>query len=176
MGEATEMAATGMNAAVIVPGLRACVGYAEMLVADITAAQFAVMPFPNMNHPAFCLGHLAIYPDRVLELIGCGELAAPKQGYAELFAAGIECGGDPEQYPNKDEIVEYYLERHGVVAEALGGVGDDVFAGENPAEGRFKEMLPTVGAAVNFLMNNHPMAHLGQVSAWRRVMGLGSVM
>ncbi len=70
----------------------------------------------------------------------------------------------------------YYLARHEAVAEALVNVSDDVFAGENPAEGRFKEMLPTIGATVNFLMNNHPMAHLGQVSAWRRAMGMGGVM
>ncbi|MEY4102879.1 MAG: hypothetical protein RL461_81, partial [Planctomycetota bacterium] len=44
------------------------------------------------------------------------------------------------------------------------------------AEGVFKERFPVLGQAVLFLCNNHQMMHLGQISAWRRVMGLGSAM
>jgi hypothetical protein len=35
--------------------------------------------------------------------------------------------------------------------------------------------MPTVGAAVNFMLGGHLQMHLGQVSAWRRAMGLGSI-
>jgi hypothetical protein len=35
-------------------------------------------------------------------------------------------------------------------------------------------MFPTIGGAVNFLLVGHVQMHLGQVSTWRRVMGLGS--
>jgi hypothetical protein len=41
-------------------------------------------------------------------------------------------------------------------------------------EGRMKELFPTVGAAVNFLVVGHTQSHLGQISVWRRLMGLGS--
>lgn len=162
--------------AAILPPLRAAVGYAEMLVADIPAEKFAFMPFPMMNHPAFCLGHLSIYPDRILELVGRADLVDRRAEFTELFSAGVECFDDASRYPTKDEIVAYYLERHGVVAEALAGVGSEIYEGENPAEGEFKEMLPTIGAVVNFMMNSHQMAHLGQISAWRRAIGLGGVM
>jgi hypothetical protein len=43
-------------------------------------------------------------------------------------------------------------------------------------EGRIKEIFPFVGLAINFMLNNHNMMHVGQVSAWRRAMGLPSVM
>jgi hypothetical protein len=43
-----------------------------------------------------------------------------------------------------------------------------------PDESR-RERFPTVGAATNFLLNDHLMFHAGQVSAWRRAVGLGSV-
>jgi hypothetical protein len=31
---------------------------------------------------------------------------------------------------------------------------------------------PCIGAAFNFLLSGHVMVHMGQVSAWRRCMGL----
>jgi hypothetical protein len=160
--------------------IRSCLlvttGYGQMLVADVPAEQFAHQPHPGMNHPAFCLGHLAIYPDNALELIGAGDLANPDPTFDKLFAAGIECVADPAGCPTKDEIVSRYVERHGVLAAALEDVSEAVLRRDNPAEGRFREMCPTVGAALNFYANCHQMIHLGQLSAWRRVMGLGSVL
>jgi len=39
-----------------------------------------------------------------------------------------------------------------------------------------KAALPTVGDLLLHVMTAHPMLHLGQLSAWRRLMGLGSVL
>ena len=60
--------------------------------------------------------------------------------------------------------------------DAVRATSTETFAADNPMEGRMKEMFPTVGVAVNFLVNNHVMMHLGQISTWRRLMGLGSAM
>ena len=49
-----------------------------------------------------------------------------------------------------------------------------ILAQENPIEG-FRSRAPTIGDAANFLMNSHAMFHLGQLSAWRRAMGLASI-
>jgi len=35
-----------------------------------------------------------------------------------------------------------------------------------------KEMLPTVRDGVSFLLTGHLGVHLGQLSAWRRMVGL----
>ncbi|MBT8485332.1 MAG: DinB family protein [Phycisphaerales bacterium] len=156
--------------------LRLAIGYGEMLVKDIPAEQFAHQPIPNLNHPAFCLGHLCLYPDRMLTLMDRADLTQERAGYKELFAAGVECSADADRYPPKDELVACYLERYGAVADVLPTIAPEVLARPNPAEGRFREMCPTVGAAVNFLSNGHHMVHLGQISAWRRVVGLGGVM
>jgi hypothetical protein len=164
----------------LVEPIRACLitstGYGQMLVADIPAEKFAHQPHPQMNHPAFCMGHLAIYPDNALKLVGREDLARPEPIFDELFAAGVECVADPAGCPSKDVIVDRYVERHEALAAALEEVGDAVLLQENPAEGRFKAMCPTIGAALNFYANNHHMMHLGQVSAWRRAMGLGGVL
>ncbi|HRQ75476.1 MAG TPA: DinB family protein [Phycisphaerales bacterium] len=148
-------------------------GYAEALVRDIPADQFAHMPHPQMNHPAFIMGHLSIYPDRLLKMVGRAELVREISGYADLFSAAAKCLDQPGLYPPKDEIVGYYMERYRTIRDVVAQLPDEVFTRENPMEGRLKELFPTIGGAVNFMLNNHNMMHLGQISAWRRAVGLG---
>jgi len=160
---------------IAVPAERA-LDYAGALLKDIPAEKFGHMPHPTMNHPAFNIGHLAGYPDRVLTMIGRPELAKPREDWNKLFAAGVQCVEQDGRYPTKQEILDRFMERSRAAIEAVATVPDAVFAGQNPAEGRFREMLPTVGMAVNFLLNSHVMMHLGQISSWRRAVGLPSAM
>jgi hypothetical protein len=163
----------------------------EALLKDITPADFSRQPVASAgslgagasgliktNHPAFVYGHLSLYPARMMEFMGLNPGAiAPDQKYQDLFAHGKECFHDPEgsTYPSMDEIVAKFKASHKAVLEALPGVDDAVFARETPHEG-MRARFPTVGSAVTFLLCSHTMMHLGQVSAWRRCMGLGSVM
>jgi len=163
-------------ALLIVPSLRMSIGYAEKLVGDIPAEQFATLPAKNINHPAWCIGHLGLYADRVFELVGRPELASPDPALVELFKAGTPCTDEPGRYPAKDVLVKRFKSRWELVATVLPEVSDEHFHAPNPMEGRMKEMLPTIGAAVTFLCASHHMMHLGQISVWRRLVGLGSVM
>lgn len=160
-------------ASFILPSLNRTVAYATVLCKDIPAGRFAHMPHPKMNHPAFNLGHLSLYPNRVLTTLGRGDLVRELDGWQEIFGAGVECVDDAPRYPDKDAIVSAFTERHGALARALEDVSDEVLFRENPTEGRFREMFPTVGAAVTFMCGSHTMMHLGQISAWRRAIGLG---
>lgn len=169
-------AAPPQTADYIVAALRRTIGFAELLVKDIPPDKFAHKPHPNMNHPAFCMGHLSLYPNRIFTVIGQPKLIVEKPRFAELFQAGCACVEQDGRYPHKDEIVSYYMERYNAALKTIAAVPDEVFQRENPLEGRLKEIFPFVGMAVNFLLNNHNMMHLGQISAWRRAVGLGSVM
>ena len=150
--------------------------YGVMLAKDIPAEKFAHMPHPSMNHAAFNYGHLAIYPNRILMLLGRNDLIADNPRFTELFAAGKPCVEQDGRYPGKAEIIDEYTNGYRKVLEILRTVTDGVLAKPNPIEGRMRERFPLVGIAVNFLLNSHHMSHLGQVSAWRRAIGLGSVM
>ena len=44
----------------IVRCCRVATSYGESLLGDIPEDQFAHMPHPTMNHPAFCIGHLSV--------------------------------------------------------------------------------------------------------------------
>ncbi len=129
------------------------------------------------NHPAWVFGHLAVYPARVLELIGHPDAAAAKNPrFEDLFKNGTDCHDDAAGtvYPTMEEITGAWDKGYQKVLDAIAEVPDEVFARENPAEGNFKQSFPTVGSAVGFLIAGHPMMHFGQVSAWRRFMGLPS--
>ena len=156
--------------------LRNTLRYGQMLAKDIPADKFCEMPTPTMNHPAFCYRHLAMYPNKALNLMGLANQIVERDGWSELFDAPAPCLPDAGKYPSKDEIIAHYVDRYTTALSALPAVKDEVFRQESPFEGKFKEMVPTIGSAVNFLLNNHHMLHLGQVSTWRRAAGLPSVM
>ena len=161
----------------IAAGLRMAIGYGQKLCADAPADTFGHMPPKGMNSALFNMGHLAIYPEKAFALIGKPELAKPlPEKWEELFKNGAPCVEQDGRYPGKDAIVQRYVERYNALADALERVPDEVLQQPNPMGGRMAEMLPSIGAAVMFLCGSHLQMHLGQVSSWRRAMGLGSAM
>ena len=179
----TATAPRSYAADLIVPAAQLGLRYAEQLVTSIPAEMFATMPLQSkgkdgatseLNSAAFNIGHLSIYGDRVCTLLGRTDLVKPMPYSVDLFKNGAPCLGTPGAYPGKDLLVSTFFERQRLAIDALLSVDDKAMRAENPAEGRMKEMFPTIGSAVAFLLDGHVQMHLGQISAWRRVMGLGS--
>lgn len=165
----------------IASGAELALMYAEKLLRSIPDEQFSHMPSTDpgtsVNSPAFNIGHLAIYPDtRVFSVLGRQDLAKPLPFAADLFKAGAPCLNAPDAYPSKSVLVSTFFDRHRAVIAAVAEAPDEVLAAENPMEGRMKELFKNVGGAVNFLLVGHTQTHLGQISVWRRVMGLGSAV
>lgn len=163
-------------------GCRLGLSLTEKLLAEVEADVFGQFARPGgmtvrSNHPAFVLGHLCLYPSRVMQLLGypAGQTSAPAS-YDALFKAGVECRDDPQGliYPPMTEIVEKFFAGHRAAIAAVEEAGDEVFFKPNPTEGRSRELFPTIGAAIGFYLGGHVQLHLGQFSAWRRMMGLGS--
>lgn len=157
--------------------------YAERLLTGVKSEQFARLARPGgvtvqSNHPAFVFGHLSLYPVRVLEHLGqpAGAARVP-EGWEARFKSGAECLDDPDarHYPSMTTLTSFYFAAYKAVAEAIRGASDEVFAAPNPATGRMKELFPQLGAMLTFYVCGHPQVHLGQLSAWRRMMGLAPV-
>lgn len=154
--------------------------YAERLLKDVAVGQFARFARPGgvevkSNHPAFVLGHLALYPRRIMDHLH--QPAGPTEypaSYETLFKNGVECQDDPKGtiYPPTTELTERFFASYRAAIEAVKAAPDEVFDEPNPVEGRLRELFPTVGMAINFYLVGHVQVHLGQVSAWRRAMGL----
>lgn len=167
-------------ASFVAPGAKLACMYLERLLAGVTAENHARFPSPGgttiqTNHPAFILGHLSLYPARALQALGqSAETATPPASYEELFQNGVECRDDPSGhiYPPLEELKKRCFDAHAAAIAGLESAPDTAFDAPNPAEGRLREMFPTVGAAVNFYLVGHTQVHLGQFSTWRRAMGL----
>jgi len=157
-------------------------GLAESLLRDIPANKFARLATPGgvkieSNHPAFCYGHLAIYPARIAEAMGISvPAAAAPAGFTDLFAAGKACVDDPEGtiYPAMGVITAAFFDGYRGVLAAITSADPAIMDKAHPNE-KMRERFPSVGALAVFLFTSHIMMHMGQVSAWRRMMGMPPV-
>ncbi len=156
--------------------------HADAMIKDVTPQQFARLAavagtLVQSNHPAFVFGHLSLYFPKVLTALGQPAPGNPPM-FEELFTNGKPCVDDPDarKYPAMQAIVAHFNNGYEAAVAAVTRATDADLAKPNPAEGRMKEMFPTAGDVINFYLSAHPMSHLGQVSAWRRMVGLGSAM
>lgn len=151
--------------------------YAERLVKDVPAERFARLAklggeTIQSNHPAFILGHLCLYPHKVLTLLGKDASGVePPAGWEELFSKAATCVDDPEGtiYPPAQQIAEFFQTSYAAALEALREASEEQLTAANPIDTPMKAVCPTLGALLAFYLNGHVMMHLGQLSAWRRM-------
>ena len=132
----------------------------------------------DTNHPVFVYGHLSLYPARVAGMIGLNAAGVDiPAAWNDLFKAGAPCIDDVAGtlYPTIGEVGSKLATATEACLAAMDSL-DDAALLVPPSDERFRERFFTVGGAANFLLNNHVMLHLGQVSAWRRCFGLPSAM
>jgi hypothetical protein len=161
--------------------------YADKLLAGIKPEQAARKPhfetdgvplMVDTNHPVFVFGHLALYPARILKFAGLdGSALAAPAGWDDLFKAGVPCHDDPDGtiYPKLDVVVAQYLKATDAMLATLEKTDDKVLLAPT-ADEKMRERFPVAGAAMTFMLNNHVMMHMGQVSVWRRCFGLPTAM
>ncbi|MFO0831840.1 MAG: DinB family protein [Phycisphaerales bacterium] len=169
----------GQHAQNIATACKITRGYAERLLAGVPAQQFARKATVagktiDANHPAWVFGHLATYPVKVAAMLGLdpAKMAAPA-GFEELFKDGTPCQDDASGtvYPPMEAVTAAFFRTHDALIEALAGVDDAKLLLPTPDE-KARQRFPLLGARVSFMCNNHIMMHMGQISTWRRVMGM----
>lgn len=147
--------------------------YAARLVGDLTAAQMLAQPVPGitMNHPAWILSHLTGYAP-------IGACLASRRPFADplehRYGQKSKVSNDPAEYPARDALIAEYIRSHDECQSALEAADDAVFLEPNPLE-RWRAVHPRVGDMLVTLLVKHESGHLGQLSAWRRAMGLPGV-
>ena len=147
-------------------------GYAKRLVADIPDSGMALQPAPGMNHAAWVLGHLACTADMLGAMIGEKPVCPPE--WTALFDWNSTPSSDASRYPSKAVLLEALENAHARLAAALAGIPESRWTEPTPIE-EIRGFLPTLGDCFVFVMAAHENIHLGQLSAWRRVQGLGRV-
>lgn len=148
--------------------------YALRLVDDLSDAQFVAQPagLPALlNPPAWILSHLNLYAPICAALLRRQHFTDPID---HPFGMKSEVSPRATDYPSRASLLADYQRTHADAQQALELADDHVFAETNPLE-RWRSMHPTVGDMVNTLMVKHESHHLGQLSTWRRAMGLSRV-
>jgi hypothetical protein len=149
--------------------------YARMLAADIDEAELARQPVSGMNHPAWILGHLALCTDFALMLLGEPK-ACPKE-WSGLFGPGSTLTTDRAAYPSKADLLAALESGHERVGRAAERIDPARLGEAHPFRLAFLEgKIDTVGLMLAHLLTTHEAAHLGQLSAWRRAMGMPGVL
>ena len=155
-------------------------GYAERLLKGIPAEKYASFArvqdtIIESNHPAFIYGHLGLYASRIIAELGCDASAyTPSADYMKIFSKDAVCVDDPDNsiYPAMDEVNTHLFTNYEAAITALEQAEDEVFQQQNPNEA-MREKFATIGAMHGFYVGGHFMMHMGQMSAWRRMAGLG---
>lgn len=165
---------------VITTATQRVAGLGAGLLKDIDASKAARMPEGiNCNHPVFVFGHLAIYPQMVMGMLGqdAGDTAVP-ENYKDLFLHGVECKDDTDGtiYPSLEEVTAHCTRAYATLINIVKTMDDESLLKDIEGNDGFKDAFGTNAAMIMFLIHDHPMFHYGQVSTWRRAMGLGSAM
>ncbi len=167
---------------IIADSLERTLAYGENLLKDVKPEIFSQFAKPGgvtveSNHGAFIYGHLSLYAPRVVAQLG-GDASAiqPTAEFQKLFSHEATCIDDltGEIYPAMDEITTAFFNSYKLALTTLRAASDEAFQKPNPMEGRMLELFPTLGSMHAFYVGGHAMLHMGQMSAWRRMQGLGS--
>jgi hypothetical protein len=145
------------------------VQYCRRLVGDLADERLAEQPQAGVNHPAWILGHLALTADGLQEMLGAQKTLPPE--WKALFGAGSKPSATRANYPSKPELVRAFEESYQQVRQRAAVASADQLSRPttNP---RIKESLPTAKDTLTFVLTGHMGVHLGQLSSWRRMIGL----
>ena len=144
-------------------------GYAAILLADIAEERLCEQPLPGVNHPAWIIGHLANTADSVAAWFG------EKPAISDETKKSLGLGSTPSairaDYPSKEELLKLLNETHGRLYRLIEAAGESQLDAPTPFP-RLASNLPTIREALTFILVGHVGVHLGQLSAWRRMLGL----
>jgi hypothetical protein len=148
---------------------RFLVGYCWKLVADIAEERLAEQPVGGVNHPAWILGHLAFSAERANSMLGAANALPP--GWPAQFGPGSRPTSNRGEYPAKAELLSVVEQSFERLRRLAGDASPEQLA--RPSTNPYtKEALPTIKDGVAFLLTGHLGVHLGQLSMWRRLIGI----
>ena len=147
--------------------------YALALVGGVDEVQMIAQPVAGvtMNHPAWVLSHLNVYAPIATAALRRDAFEDPA---GHRYGRKSRVVNDAGEYMGKDALVAEYERIHRETLAALASADDGVFSEATPLA-RWREANPTIGALMVMLLVKHESIHLGQLSAWRRAMGLPPV-
>ena len=122
-----------------------------------------------MNHPAWVIGHLT----HTCQLLG-GVIGLPEwlpHDWAERFGTGSVPVADAGLYETKNNALAMLRDAQSRITQAVDQLDDSRLDEPFPDES-YRGVFPTIRHALTQVLVGHTANHIGQVSVWRRAMGL----
>jgi hypothetical protein len=153
--------------------LRSCsltLGYLQGLIADVPDEMMTRQSHHVVNHPSWVIGHLTYS----CQAIG-GEMGLDPwlpADWSKDFGTGSTPTDEPERYPKKASLLAALADGQKRLATRLSAIGEVGLQQPLSDEGH-RPMFPTLGHAVTHILTSHAAIHVGQLTVWRRAVGLG---
>lgn len=138
-------------------------------VADVPPADMVAQPHGIRNHPAWAIGHLTHSCEQLAGVIGVP--AWLPEAWAALFGTGSIPAADARRYEPKDEALAILRDAQSRITRAVAELEDDRLDAPFPDEA-YRAVFPTVRHALTQVLVGHTAHHVGQLTVWRRAMGL----
>lgn len=153
--------------------IRTATTFAHELVDPLEPEQMHVMPAVNggvpLNPPAWIVGHLVVTLGDLAKRLG--QSVALPVGWQERFGNSSIPATGAEDYPPKDELLRRLDDVATAIDRGLDDLPEERLA--EPMPEQFRKMVPTLGDEVAFTGILHAAIHIGQLTSWRRCMGIG---
>jgi len=149
------------------------------LVEDLSDDQLALsLAGPGgakVNHPAWVLGHLLLSDYSFRQLV-TGEPAPSwvDDAARTVYGNKSEPSSDKARYKPKQFYIDKLLAVRAQIAARLQSMTEAEYGAPHPDPAR-RERFPTVGHMITFYGTWHEAYHGGQLSTWRRALGLPPV-
>ena len=143
--------------------------YLREQIADVPAADMVAQPNGILNHPAWVVGHLT----HSCELL-CGVCGQPPwlpAEWAGRFGTGSVPVPDADRYEAKGDALAILRDAQSRITAAVAELDDARLDVPFPDEA-YRDVFPTVRHALTQVLVGHTAMHVGQLTVWRRAMGL----
>ena len=146
--------------------------YLREQVADVSPADMVTIPNGVANHPAWVIGHLTHTCQMIGGVVGLGEWLP--RDWAKRFGTDSTPISDANAYEIKNHALAMLTDAQGRVMRAVAEVTDAQLDQPFP-DPAFRDVFPTVRHALTQVLVGHTSMHVGQITVWRRAMGLAKM-
>lgn len=138
-------------------------------VADVNDKDIVAQPNGMVNHPAWTIGHITAATHLLARTIGVPKWLPTE--WVQHYRTGSTPVADAGLYDSKNELLSKLREAQTKITQAIEQMNDSQLDELFPAEA-YRDVFPTIRHALTQVLIGHTAFHIGQISLWRKAMGL----
>lgn len=146
-----------------------CLDFLREQVADVPAKDMVAQPNGIASHPAWVIGHLTHTFQLLGDVIGLHPWLPDH--WASRYGTGSLPVADVGAYESKEDALSLLGDAQRRINDAVRRLNATRLNEPFP-DPSYRDVFPTIGHALTQVLVGHTANHIGQLSLWRRAMGL----